>query len=47
MLLLLQIAVKVFTHVLNFLLNGPHKTAWRIFDILQIEILTTFFVLVT
>ncbi len=42
-LLLLQIAVESFQTFLNFLLNGPHKTTFGIFEILKIEILTIFF----
>ena len=32
--LLIQIASKTFTLLLNFLVNGPHKTALGIFEIL-------------
>ena len=42
-LLLLQIAAETF---LNFLSNGPHKTAFAIFEILKIKILTIFFIFV-
>ncbi len=35
---------KAFKLFLNFLLNGPHKTAFGIFKILKIEILMIFFV---
>ncbi len=42
-LLLLQIAAESFqTFFLNFLPIGPHKTAFGIFEILKIEILTNF-----
>ncbi len=34
---------KVFKCLLNFLLNGAHKTTFQIFKILKIEILMTFF----
>ncbi len=34
---------KAFKLFLNFLLNGPHKTTFGIFEILTIEILTNFF----
>ncbi len=33
---------KVFKLFLNFLPNGPHKTAFGIFEILKNEILTNF-----
>ncbi len=34
----LQIASETFQTFLNFLTKGPHKTAFRIFEILKIEI---------
>ena len=34
--------LKVFKLFLNFLPNGPHKTAFGIFEILTIEILMNF-----
>ncbi len=34
---------KVFKLLLNFLPNGPHKTTFGIFEILEIEILMIFF----
>ncbi len=33
---------KVFKIFLNFLLDGPHKSMFGIFEILKIEILTNF-----
>ncbi len=39
----LQIAAEGFKLFLNFLPNGPHKPAFKIFEILKIEILTFFF----
>ncbi len=41
-LLLLQIAAESFQTFPEFLPNGYHKTAYGIFEILKIEILTNF-----
>ena len=41
-LLLLQIAVESFQLLLEFLPKGPHKTVFRIFEILKIKSLTNF-----
>ena len=37
--------LKVFKLFLSFLLNGPHKTTFGIFEILKIEISTFYFYL--
>ncbi len=41
--LLLQLAAKDFKLFLNFLPNGPHKTAFEIFEILSYSFVTIFF----